>query len=256
MRMTGLAKGLALAAALALGACAAKTAPVKPSGPLPWSAAIGRLDSEAERTSCSASLIAPDLILTAAHCVHNAGHRIAPKDLSFTPNLGAGPRLPSSTGTDYLAVGNYIDKDDIDPADMAPFDWAIVRIAPAIDFVTPLPVESLAAEAIAQRLKAGGHLINAGYGVYGLTSGHRLKVTENCRSQLDRFATIAKTENVIATDCEVIRGDSGGPVLLVENGRHRLIGVLSGYWAIGNFNIVSFGPSATAFAAKLPKLAQ
>jgi hypothetical protein len=50
--------------------------PPEPSGPIPWTAAIGRLDAEGDSTSCTATLVEPDVIVTAAHCLFPTGRKL------------------------------------------------------------------------------------------------------------------------------------------------------------------------------------
>src|SRR5690242_20375149 len=81
--------------AATLGGCESPAKPPpEPSGPIPWTAAIGRLDAEADSTSCTATLVEPDVIVTAAHCLFPKGRKLTPAELTFTPNVGA-QRLPT-----------------------------------------------------------------------------------------------------------------------------------------------------------------
>ena len=76
--------------ALALAACASPAKPPpRPAGPIPWTAAIGVLDVPSESSSCTATLVAPATIVTAAHCIFPKGQKLPAAAMTFTPNAGA-----------------------------------------------------------------------------------------------------------------------------------------------------------------------
>ncbi|HSE75807.1 MAG TPA: hypothetical protein VLB05_14915, partial [Dongiaceae bacterium] len=58
-------------------------------------------------------------------------------------------------------------------------------------------------------------------------------------------------DRLVITTCPVIKGDSGGPILLTDKAEHRqLIAVISGYWRRSEGS-VSLAVGAAAFAQKL-----
>ena len=84
--------------------------PPEPTGPIPWTAAIGRLDAEGDSSSCTATLVEPDVIVTAAHCLFPTKRKLSPSELTFTPNVGA-QRLPTVRVVEIIGVG----ADKMDP---------------------------------------------------------------------------------------------------------------------------------------------
>jgi V8-like Glu-specific endopeptidase len=227
--------------------------PAEPTGPIPWTAAIGRLDTEGDSTSCTATLVSPDVIVTAAHCLFPKGRKLSPAELTFTPNVGA-QRLPTIRVSQIVGVG--VDRMDPEKPDKTPteVDWAILRLSEPVANVPPIPVEALALAEIESRVKAGDVLSNLGYGTYGITISRRLHRSEGCtlfpgwRELID-----SGDDRVVITTCPVIKGDSGGPILLTDKAENRrLVAVVSGFWRRPEpLGSISLAVGASAFAQKL-----
>lgn len=243
-----------LSASALLSGCATPIRTVdRPTGPLPWSAAIGRLD--AQDGSCSATLIRPDVILTASHCLYGRGSQTKITDFTFTPALDVGrERLKPVEVTEVLAMGWPITPDASGSLRGAPKDdWAVLRISPSISYVTPLPVEKIDVNGIYQRIKKGSKLSHAGYGVYGASTGKRLQMRDDCHLIRNADEILEIGHDVIVNSCDVIPGDSGGPILLTDpSGDHKVVGVMTNFWgAHGGKDFSSFGPASVYFADKL-----
>lgn len=227
----------------------------RPSGPLPWSAAIGRLDIAKFGGSCSATLIRPDVILTASHCLYGRGNEAKITDFAFTPALDVGrERLKPVPVTAVVAMGWPITPDNSGELRGAPKDdWAALRISPPIDFVTPLMIEKIDVEGIFERIEKGSKLSHAGYGVYGALSGKRLQMRDDCHLIRDGDKELKTGHDVIVNSCDVIPGDSGGPMLLTDpSGERRVVGVVTNLWVSHDGkDFSSFGPSSVYFADKV-----
>lgn len=245
--------GLRMAAALlALAGCAETVKPPpEPTGPIPWTAAIGRLDAPSESASCTATLVAPDVIVTAAHCVFPHGKKLPPEAMRFTPNVGA-QRLPSVRVAEIVGLG--VGKMNPDKPEETPteVDWAVLRLASAVPNVDPIPVEPIALAEIARRVQAGQTLSNFGYGSYGVTIAQRLHRTEDCKLIPEWKELVSEAgDRLVITTCPVIKGDSGGPILINDpTAGRRLIAVVSGFWRRPD-GTVSLAVGASAFADQL-----
>jgi hypothetical protein len=236
-----------------LSGCAAPAPGTEIHAALSWTAAIGRLDDAGDAVTCSATLVAPDIIVTAAHCLFPAGRAVDPATLVFRPNLGAGS-LPTAQGRSIIALGN----DRIDPSrpqDVpAMSDWALIRITPDITAVPPVPISDLKVGDIGQHLASGARLSQAGYGADGFSAGDRLSQRINCRLTTDDDLPAAAIDLVLVTDCRISRGDSGGPMILTDtDGGHSLVGIISGYGLTQHSGgRISFGPAAANFVRDIP----
>lgn len=240
---------MVLATGLLLSSCSSPPPQPHAHDPLTWSAAIGRLDDKTDESSCSATLVAPDVIATAAHCVILDGKAVNATALTFTPNLGAAP-LPPAQGVKVIAIGQDTRSpergDNLDPS----ADWALVRIAPPVTAVAPIPVGRFTAADIDDRLAKGGDLVQAGYGVYGLELGQHLYQQGHCRRLSDAKLADNLQDYILYTSCRPIKGDSGGPLLLTDaNGDHYLVGVISQYrFTAGAADRVTVAAGALGFA--------
>lgn len=170
---------------------------------LPFSA-IGLLRFNAGG-SCTATLVAPDIVLTAAHCLFGSGQ------LDARARFQAGPQ-----GQHRARVTAYF----IDPAfnpdlffnvhDLDGHDWALLRLnrslGERLGYLEPRALAALTSLPITQ---AG----------YSWDTGESLSGHENCAilEELPR--------NALIHDCDTTRQDSGAPLLAIEDGRYVIIGV-------------------------------
>ena len=127
----------ALAAALALSLTALLTGcgtagnqrPEAPQAAQPpsgesWAAAIGEVDIGQQNFHCSGVLVAPNVIVTASHCLTVAAQNARP--LVFSPGYGSGANLPTSNGV-ALKLGAQVSAGSIRNEDV-PNDWAVVNM--------------------------------------------------------------------------------------------------------------------------------
>jgi hypothetical protein len=97
-------------------------------------------------------------------------------------------------------------------------------------------------------------LTNLGYGMYGINISRRLHRSDGCTLIDDwREMTKGTDDRLVVTTCPVIKGDSGGPILLTDKAQNRrLIAVVSGYWRRPEpEGTISLAVGARAFAEKL-----
>ena len=252
IRFVAGARGVALGLGLSLAACAAPEAPPPsaPVGPtLGWMAAIGLLDPGAGRLKCTAVLVAPDLVATAAHCFYPAGSStaLAPSAFVFHPNFGGKPAVADAQGTVMRAIGGAIPQGHITDAE-APYDWALMQIAPPVTTVKPVPVAALSVAHMLEMVAGGDRLFVAGYGNGRMDALH---IPGACRIVAPGELKLEIDHRLIVTDCVFRIGDSGGPVALIDSGgKPMLIGVISGFGKHPTKTIpLGFAASADGFAA-------
>lgn len=163
------------------------------AAPLPeqdgWPA-VGRLDVAGRPDFCSAVLIAPDLVLTAAHCLHrHAGGPVVPADLTFR---AGGEGLPAAGhGRALMMHPAYAAQ----PPGLARYavDLALVRLEAPLE-IAPLPLG---------RAEVGDRAALVSY---------RNGRGEEAVHQPD-CPVLQATEGLLALGCAVSGGASGGAVL-------------------------------------------
>jgi hypothetical protein len=196
---------------LALGITAAEAERAAPPQLAPRSAeaslaAVARL-RPANQTAfgCSAVLIAPDLALTAGHCARGAVSGPTALQLHFRPD-----RTPPAFRATVRAVAFH---SDYAPAPIEPrnahSDIALLRLARPVppEIATPIPVARGDAEA---GLVA----------IYGYVNGEPdvLRGHPGC-------ALMALAPGLLGSDCRVVSGISGAPVLSGGPGDWRVEGI-------------------------------
>jgi protease YdgD len=222
---------LRLAAALALVILAAAAAhaqgadrrvPVDPNEP-PWNA-VAKVQTNTG-THCTGVLIAPSIVLTAAHCLYNPRTRAMLQPVSLHVLFGYQrdeyrwhrlvARITVGPGFDGTRGGSQ------------PADWARLELTEAVR-VTPLPyrdegVSSGLAVALAGYNQDRAQLLMADLGCHVL-----------------RVATLPGGARFLAHDCAGTHGTSGGPLLTKrEDG-----------WAVIGINIAAGKEANRALAAR------
>lgn len=246
----------ALLAALALGllaGCAARPpapTPVTPPAPPPalsWTAAVGQLQVGEGGEPCTAILVAPAQIVTAAHCLYQDARQVSVQSLVFLPNMGAEPSLGQHRARFIRALGGTVHNGEVGPKTIAG-DWALIDVDPPVQGVAPVPVLVLEPREISARIAAGAVFYTAGYGTGWKKA---LKPHHKCGPVDKPSYSTAIYPGLLVTDCIIRVGDSGGPIALLDaSGRPSLIGILVGL-GINEETGLSFGSNASNFAPYL-----
>ncbi|MGQ9369889.1 trypsin-like serine peptidase [Azospirillum sp. ST 5-10] len=175
-------------------------------GAPPWSA-VARVQTNLGGR-CSGALVAPDRVLTAAHCLFNPRTR----------RLFEASSLHVLFGYDRGAyrVHRTVERYDVGPAydgsqPMATLaaDWAVLTLAPGPPTgATPLPVAD-------EPPAAGTALALAGF---SQDRAHRLMADRRCRA-------LPSPDVLLRHDCSASRGASGGPLLRADGTGWAVVGV-------------------------------
>lgn len=220
--LSGAVRPLVIAALCALvGACAAPT-PSRPPTPIAgWQAAIGKLEIAGANEICTAVLVRPNVIATAAHCLTPNGFTAPATQVTFTSSLTG----VSARGTALIGQGSEA-KQGTTTIDQAQTDWALIRIAPAIANVPPMPVAPISAAMARVELAQGAQFYSGGYGSGAKT---RLIAHRSCGLVSPDPQGLVEGDLFFSTTCIVRLGDSGGPVALIDGGQPKLIGLNVGF---------------------------
>lgn len=173
--------------------------------------AVGRLDIAA-KGFCTATLIRDNLILTAAHCVHDeAGQLIDPARFTFLAGMRNG-RAEATRGIRRLAAHpGYVHRGQEARNDAVSQDIAVLELSQPIRTtrVHPFPVS-------AQPLRGD----DIGVVSYAVNRSEAPSLQNLCK-------VIGQQDGVVIMSCDVDFGSSGAPVFSVQDGIARIVSVVS-----------------------------
>ncbi|WP_424928472.1 trypsin-like serine peptidase [Amaricoccus tamworthensis] len=172
--------------------------------------AVGRLNVSGTRF-CTATLIAPDIVLTAAHCVFHpkTGKKVPVSEFRFVAGWRKGDYAARRRVADAQSLPGFVP--GVPALDGVEHDLAVLRLR------SPIPDNRAKPLGVTLPSRRGSSMTLVSY------DHHRA----NAPSIRDTCLLMRVERAKAVTDCTIIEGASGAPVLVQRDGNWLVAGVAS-----------------------------
>lgn len=164
---------------------------------------------------CTGVLVAPDLVLTARHCVEGA--RAKPATMRFAADFSQGQSAALRRGAEVILPSEAVTPSRAN-------DVALLRLQTAIDPEVVPPI-SLAPLFLAQGALST-QMPKLSVIAYRRDAPEQAERQDDCR-------LVVALSGVLALSCPVVSGNSGAPVLLWDGTDWRVIAVMVAAYSLG-----------------------
>ncbi len=173
--------------------------------------AVGRIDV-AGRSFCTGALIAPNLVLTAGHCLFNPKTlaRVANDEVQFRAGWRSG-RASAYRGVRSSVVHPDFDYGGPDKVHRVANDLALLELDHPVENVSVTPFD------IAKRPRKGAEVAVVSYAV---DRADNPSLQQLCH-------VLARQSGALVLSCDANFGTSGAPVFVMDQGVARIVSVIS-----------------------------
>ena len=202
----------------------------------PWSM-IGLITRSSDGVSCTATLVADDVIVTAAHCI-TADNGLIDAGGLFETGFGMFAGARSARVTGYLIDGPKAGDD-------SETDWALLRI----DQPLGRNLGYLGVRPLADYSQRRVQMLIIDQAGYSWDTGDHLSGNIGC-------SIIQLTgNNMLQHDCDTTHGDSGSPLMVEDNGEYYIVATDAAFDLDDQGQIINIATRVDAWAPLLADFA-